>query len=141
VITAVKGTCYLPDGTALDSTYEICNTTAPVSMYCHLAFANNGGDLCGASSTSEYGLFGVTAELFRNVCTDQSWTDPACLKLCLSSDCGLKLDLVLELYNQLLMIFGQWMLIPPYQSRNAMIGVIVADRTMRHVVMQSKGYV
>lgn len=104
VITAVKGTCYLPDGAALDSTYEACNSTAPVSMCCHLAFANNGGDLCGASGTSEYGPCGVTAELFRDACTDQTWTDPACLKLCIGSDCKLKLGLDPELYDHLLII-------------------------------------
>ncbi|KUJ09564.1 uncharacterized protein LY89DRAFT_273028 [Mollisia scopiformis] len=74
-------TCYLYGGQAIDSAYQPCNGTAPVSMCCHLGVSNNNGDACGSGST--YGLCGVTGtQLWRESCTDQTWQSPSCLKLC-----------------------------------------------------------
>ncbi|KAI2639045.1 hypothetical protein GGS26DRAFT_371534 [Hypomontagnella submonticulosa] len=84
-IANAAATCYRPDGSAVDDTYMPCDTDADVSMCCHLAFTNNGGDLCGSGPS--YGLCGVTGtQLWRESCTDPTWKSPACLNLCTTGE-------------------------------------------------------
>jgi hypothetical protein len=82
LLSSISAKCYNYDGTPSTSAFKACNGTA-ISMCCELGVSdNNNGDVCGSGST--YGLCGVTGQqLSRGSCTDPTWKDPACLKLCI----------------------------------------------------------
>lgn len=82
LLSLVSAKCYNYDGTASTSAFKACNGTG-VSMCCQLGASDDNGDVCGSGST--FGLCGVTgSELTRESCTDPTWKDPACLKLCVT---------------------------------------------------------
>ena len=82
-------TCFLPNGTvdagnngAEKHYYNTCNNTGTsVSMCCRTTDASGRP----AETCRPDGLCADTnGEIWRNGCTDPSWQDPACVKLCMS---------------------------------------------------------
>jgi hypothetical protein len=78
--------CYYPDGTAHVADYQPCHT-GRVSMCCATNRTGPGANICRSDdlcietgTTTNPG----TNHVWREGCTDPSWTDPACLKLCVS---------------------------------------------------------
>ncbi|CAJ2502135.1 Uu.00g049880.m01.CDS01 [Anthostomella pinea] len=69
-ISLAGGTCYNPDGSALDDTYQPCDSTAEeVSICCQTGVALQDG------------------EDHRHMsCTDPTWESPACLSFCVDED-------------------------------------------------------
>ncbi len=81
-----SATCYYPNGTA-DNTnsYLPCNTNGQ-SMCCATGPAI---DLAGVDSCRDDG-FCIPFDnngIWRRLCTDQTWKDPACINLCVHGAC------------------------------------------------------
>lgn len=74
---AVHATCYYPDGEIAEViiTYARCNiNTSVASMCCN---ADN-GDRC----TPEGLCISGSNAFYRDMCTDQTWKAPECVKIC-----------------------------------------------------------
>ncbi|KAF3308191.1 hypothetical protein TWF173_001659 [Orbilia oligospora] len=83
--------CYYPDGRLRNSTdYQPCNNVVGQhSMCCALANRGSGGDLCLPNGLcSAFTADGSQTALWRESCTDPTWEDPACLKICLMKGKG-----------------------------------------------------
>ncbi|KAK6356987.1 hypothetical protein TWF718_001320 [Orbilia javanica] len=85
--------CYFPDGSLRNSTdYQPCNNVrGQHSMCCAIANRGSSADICLSNGLCS----GATADgegraLWREGCTDPTWEDPACLKICLKK--GSKYD-------------------------------------------------
>ncbi|KAK6363338.1 hypothetical protein TWF730_000774 [Orbilia blumenaviensis] len=78
--------CYYPDGSLRNSTdYQPCNNVrGQHSMCCAIANRGSGADICLSNGLcSGATADGVGRALWRESCTDPTWEDPACLKICL----------------------------------------------------------
>jgi hypothetical protein len=86
ISSVVCQTCYMPNGTANTPDYQPCHT-GRVSMCCATNRNNSytnicrSDDLCIETGTTE---FPGSNHIWREGCTDPTWKDPACLKLCVS---------------------------------------------------------
>lgn len=81
--STIAPTCYAPNGTAIttdpccDGTYSPCNGTGMCCALGRPIYHINkclGNGLCEDVSTGW---------IWRESCTDPTWTDPRCLKLCM----------------------------------------------------------
>ncbi|KAF4823225.1 hypothetical protein CGCSCA5_v001816 [Colletotrichum siamense] len=84
-ITAVHGTCFVPNGTNRNDindshfdTYEPCVSSGH-SMCCNV----KGGDSCKANGLCWNNVY---SKFWRESCTDPTWESPKCLQLCISDD-------------------------------------------------------
>ncbi|EQB52347.1 hypothetical protein CGLO_08031 [Colletotrichum gloeosporioides Cg-14] len=84
-ITAVQGTCFVPNGTNRNDikdfhldTYEPCVSSGH-AMCCNI----KNGDRCEANGLC---WNNVDKKFWRESCTDPTWQSPKCLKLCISDD-------------------------------------------------------
>ncbi|KAF0321318.1 Transmembrane alpha-helix domain protein [Colletotrichum asianum] len=84
-ITAVHGTCFVPNGTNRNDindshfdTYEPCASSGH-AMCCNI----KNGDKCEANGLC---WNKVDIKFWRESCTDPTWESPKCLKLCISDD-------------------------------------------------------
>lgn len=56
--------------------YQPCNAGDPVSMCCHIADECRSDGLCHSTW--------FDGNVWRDFCTDKTWEDPACIKLCVT---------------------------------------------------------
>src|ERR1700753_2648396 len=70
--------CYNPDGTPASSQYQPCSSGRP-SMCCAL---NRTSSLINVCRSDNLCADVDNNTLWRESCTDQTWENPACLKLC-----------------------------------------------------------
>ena len=80
-------TCFLPNGTADQGNdgvelfnFEPCSNTTGYSMCCRQSSPGETGEICRPDGLCS----DDSGEIWRNGCTDQTWQDPACVKLCTS---------------------------------------------------------
>jgi hypothetical protein len=87
LVLACFSACFLPNGTDVNALagvadeydYAPCNASAAVSMCCAIGPGRASSlDICvpnGLCYNAGYNIF------WRESCTDQTWQDPACIKL------------------------------------------------------------
>ncbi|KAL9607026.1 MAG: hypothetical protein Q9167_008018 [Letrouitia subvulpina] len=77
-------TCYAPNGTAIidEFPYTPCNTNDEFSMCCRVSTT----DTCRPDGLCDSAWDG---KVWRDYCTDPTWQDPSCVKLCVNgaNDC------------------------------------------------------
>ncbi|KAI4163211.1 MAG: hypothetical protein LQ342_003144 [Letrouitia transgressa] len=82
--TLAASTCYAPNGTAIidEFPYTPCNTNDEFSMCCRITTT----DTCRPDGLCDSGWDG---KVWRDYCTDPTWEDPSCVKLCVdgANDC------------------------------------------------------
>ena len=81
--------CYDPDGSYRGSTdYQPCNNDLGTASMCCATNRTNPDEclsngLCRGGLTENSQGSGTTAQLWRESCTDPTWTSPECLHLCI----------------------------------------------------------
>jgi len=81
--TTVSATCFLPNGTDRSLGYR------PADQYIPINTGDNVTMCCAATDGPRSdGLCVSGTNIYRESCTDQSWQDPRCIKLCAGSDNG-----------------------------------------------------
>jgi hypothetical protein len=73
--------CYRPDGSPVGTDYQPCNKDQQ-SMCCATNRYNLHKNVCRPDNLC-YDL--TTGQIWRELCTDPTWKDPACLRLSTSS--------------------------------------------------------
>jgi len=86
VLTIIRpsyATCYQRNGTEISSQdYQPCTSSAGATSMC-CATSRLNADLCLPSGLCVGGADTAGGRLFwRESCTDPTWQDPACLKIC-----------------------------------------------------------
>jgi len=85
--------CFFPNGTdrntgtpnGIANVFTVCDNTADVSMCCALERQNYTNTCLGSPATGicQESVNGV---YIREACSDQTWTSPKCLKLCVDGN-------------------------------------------------------
>ena len=111
----VSATCYYPNGTADNTnTYLPCNPNGQ-SMCCMTNTAILDAASIDTCRSDGFCIPNDNNSIWRRLCTDQSWKDPACIDLCTNGNCLPQevVDFVANIYIQPSTLMEALMLMQP----------------------------